>query len=198
MKYVNHMTCAFQDEKVQAAFSEGGHRVYSIYWILVETIAAQIRPESVSVKLTLTWRQWGSKLLSDQRSVRSATQVLHNSSLIVLMDHGKSATIEIPNILKYCDEYSRKVGIKSGHSPAKTPDKLRSVSGFPALPALPDIKDLTATPSAEGSEALAGAPTTSTPPRTKGSCYVVGCQNPQMVKTDGKWYCRTCNPEYSR
>ncbi len=142
MKYINHLTCAFQDEKISAAVSEGGLKVYGAFWVLIEAIAAQIRPESVSVGLTLTWTQWGSRLLVDPRSARKLTSILQKHSVIMLHDLGKSARIEIPNILKYCDEYSRKVGIKSGHSPDSTPDKLRRDSGLPALPALPDKQDL--------------------------------------------------------
>jgi len=218
MKYINHMTTSIEDQKHEALIEKCGLAGYGAYWVIVEKIGAAIRPESVSTSLTLTWRNWARHLRVDD--VRTAKHLIKNMAevgLILLeireigptstLQVGRSgahhrlishrseselATIGVPNILKYGDEYSRKVGIKSG----RTPDKLRSVSGFPALPALPDIKDLTATPPDEGSEALAGAPTTSTTPRKKGSCYVVGCMNTGTVKIDGKWYCRTCDPEY--
>jgi len=142
MKYINHMTCAFQDEKVQAAVAEGGHKVYAAYWILVEAIATQIRPESISVKMTLTWPQWGARLLMDPRLARSSTVILQRACLILVQDHGKSATIEIPNILKYADEYTKRVCQKSGQTPDPTRDKLRTISGAPALPALQALKTL--------------------------------------------------------
>lgn len=146
MKYVNHMTCAFQDEKVQAAVAAGGIKVYAAYWIIVEAISAQIRPESISVKMTLTWQQWGARLLTDVRTVRRIASILQVAALIVLQDSGKSATIEIPNILKYADEYTKRVCQKSGQTPGLTRDKLGTLSGspaLPALPALPDKQDLT-------------------------------------------------------
>ncbi|MDA8178316.1 MAG: hypothetical protein M0T69_02080 [Deltaproteobacteria bacterium] len=141
MKYINHMTCAFQDEKIQAAVAMGGLKVYGAFWVLVEAIGAQIRPESVSVGLTLTWPQWASKLLVDVRIARRIASTLQTCGVILLQDTGKSARIEIPNILKYADEYSRKVGIKSGHSPDTTPDKFRKNSGAPALPAFPALPE---------------------------------------------------------
>lgn len=136
MKYINHLTCAFQDEKMQAAVAAGGLKAYAAYWIILETIGAQIRPESVSTGLTLTWPQWGAKLLVDVRTARKLASILQTAALIMLQDSGKSARIEIPNILKYCDEYSRKIGIKSGQTPDITPDKLRTLSGAPALQTL--------------------------------------------------------------
>jgi len=140
------MTCAFQDEKVQAAVAVGGIKVYAAYWILVEAISAQIRPESISVKMTLTWQQWGARLLTDVRTVRRIASVLQTAALIVLQDSGKSATIEIPNILKYADEYTKRVCQKSGQTPVPSRDNIPRVSGSPALPALPTkekgLKDL--------------------------------------------------------
>ena len=146
MKYVAHMTCAFQDEKIQAAVAEGGIKAYAIYWILIEAIAAQIRPESISVELTLTWVQWGAKLLVDVRTARRIAAILQTCGVILLQDNGKSATIKIPNILKYADEYTKKVCKRSGQNPDSTRDKLGTMSRSPALPALPkekkDLKDL--------------------------------------------------------
>jgi len=146
MKYVAHMTCAFQDEKIQAAVAEGGIKVYAAYWIIIEAIAAQIRPESISVELTLTWQQWGARLGVDPRNCRKLTTILQKVSVILLQDHGKSATIKIPNILKYADEYTKKVCKKSGQTPDTSRDKVGAMSGSPALPDLlkekKDLKDL--------------------------------------------------------
>ena len=146
MKYVAHMTCAFQDEKIQAAVAAGGIKAYAVYWILIEAIAAQIRPESISVELTLTWAQWAGRMGIDPRNARRMTTILHETSVILLQDHGKHATIKIPNILKYADEYTKKVCKKSGQTPDISRDNIPRLSGSPALPALPTkekgLKDL--------------------------------------------------------
>jgi hypothetical protein len=199
MKYVKHLTCAYQDEKVQAAVAKGGLKTYAVYWIILEAIGAQIRPESVSTGLSLTWVQWGAKLLIDPRNARKLTAILHEVGLVRLQDDGNTARIEIPNILKYCDEYSRKVGIKSGHAP----DKLRTVSGTPAFPASQNIKDLREDAPVGGLKAPAGAPEPahpvsppSAPYQGKDKCPEPGCTRRGTKKhSDGRWYCHKHDPD---
>lgn len=194
MKYVNHMSSSVTDEKHEALIEKCGLAGYGAYWIIAETIAAQIRPESRATNLALTWRNWARHLRVNTKSTMFLVRSMSLVGLIFVHEGDEKITIDMPNLLKYADQYTRKVLTRSRHSP----DNVRSDNELPALPALPDIKDLMATPPAEGSEAFAGAPKTSTPPRTKGSCYIVGCQNTGTVKINGKWYCRTCNPEYTR
>jgi hypothetical protein len=168
------MTTSSDDEKHEALIEKCGMAGYGAYWVVVEKIAAQIRPECVSTSLTLSWRNWARHLRVDD--VRTAKYLIKNIAevgLILLeireisptstLPGGQSgarhrsishrseselATIGVPNILKYGDEYTKRVGIKS----RQTPDKLPTVSGSPALPALPavpeeqDLKPIAPTP----------------------------------------------------
>jgi hypothetical protein len=134
MKYINHMTVAGEDEKIQALRDEFGVAGYGAYWLIVEKIAAQIRPESVSINLTLSWKKWGLYLDIRPSLARKMIESMNKVKLITLQSDEKSATIGIPNILKYADEYSKRVGIKAGQCPEKVP----IVSGTPALLALPE------------------------------------------------------------
>jgi hypothetical protein len=110
--------------------------------------------------------------------------------------------VGIPNLPKYADEYTKKVGIKS----RQTRDKVPSESGSPALPALPDIKDLGASAPAGGFEAPAVAPEpalSASPPATpyegKDKCQEPGCTNRGRVRDtlgDGRWKCTRHGPDH--
>ena len=143
MKYVTHLTVAAEDDKHEDLRERMGGGVsglaaYGAYWMVLEKIGAQIRPESVSTSMTKTVSKWSEIAGVKTSWFRKWSRAAHEAGLIRLSENGNKVTIGVPNILKYCDEYSRKLGIKSG----RPPDKLRSDSGTPALPALPDKQDL--------------------------------------------------------
>lgn len=146
MKYINHMTASGDDEKHQALMARVGLRGYGAYWIIAEKIGAQIRPESCDTSMGLTWQRWGNHLGVEGDSARRLIRSMAEVGLIELEEVGKIASVNMPNILKYADEYTKRVGIKSGQTPDTTREKLRKLSGTPALPALPeqkkDLKDL--------------------------------------------------------
>ena len=132
MKYVNHMTIAHDDSKIQALRDKHGLAGYGAYWIIVEKIAAQVRPESPEPELSLSLKKWALHL--DIRPVFAAKLIRTQSELglIRMRSDGEVWTLSIPNILKYADEYSKKVGIKSRLSPDRCPDSV----GNPGLTSL--------------------------------------------------------------
>ena len=137
MKYINHMTSSHDDEKHRAAMDLAGLQAYGAYWIICEKIAAQIRPECVSTSLQLSWKSWASSLQVDPRVARRLVRVIGESRLAIVEETDSGARVNIPNLLKYGDEYTKKVLKKSG----QTPDKLPTISGSPAVPALPAVPD---------------------------------------------------------
>ena len=137
MKYINHMTSSHDDEKHRAAMDVAGLEVYGAYWIVCEKIAAQIRPECVSTSLQLSWKSWASSLQVDPRVARRLVRVMGESKLCIVQETDSGARVDIPNLLKYGDEYTKKVLKRSGHCP----DKVPTLSGTPAVPALPAVPD---------------------------------------------------------
>jgi Domain of unknown function (DUF4373) len=218
MKYVNHMSSSVEDEKHEALIEKCGMEGYGAYWVVAEKIAAQIRPECVSTSLTLSWRNWARHLRGmDVRSVKHIVRTMADVGLILLKikeigctsaskndrsttdrkpiagrSENELVTVDMPNILKYADEYTRKLLTKS----RQTPDKLRSDTGFPAVPALPEQQDLTAGAPLGGSEAPGGSPK---PTRSKSACqHHLGCSKRGTIKSNGRWYCSGHDPEASQ
>lgn len=130
MKYFTHMTASFGDERHQALMDKCGLKGYGAYWVIVEAIAAQITRQSAAVSMQLSWRRWGLRMGIDQRSASHIIRSLNDVGLISLRCDGDLATVTMPNILKYMDEYTKRLGIE-------TPDKLRSKE--PEQPEQPDI-----------------------------------------------------------
>jgi hypothetical protein len=191
VKYLNHMSSSVEDQKHEALIDRAGLAGYGAYWIIAEKIAGQIRPEQVTTFLSLKWRNWARHLHVSTKSAQFLLRCMADARLILLRQDGDLVTIGMPNILKYADEYSRRLGINS----RQTPDKLPSDSGFPALPALPEVQDLRAreaggslwAPPANAPEELEPNPKNYTLPK----CSTVGCQGPATI---GK-KCRKCVSE---
>jgi hypothetical protein len=142
MKYINHMTCAHDDEKMQRLIDLHGMAGYGAYWLITEKIASQIRKESMSTSLRLSYRSWGHSLHVDPRTASKWIRSIGECGLAIVEHDSNGASINIPNLLKYGDEYIKRVGIKSRVSP----DNVGSLSHLLEVPALPkekkDLKDL--------------------------------------------------------
>ncbi len=142
MKYINHMTCAHDDEKMQRLIDLHGMAGYGAYWLIAEVIASQIRKESMSTSIRLSYKSWGHRLHVDPRTASKWVRSLGETGLAIVDHDANSASVDIPNLLKYGDEYIKRVGIKS----RVYPEGIGSLSHLPAVPALPeekkDLKDL--------------------------------------------------------
>ena len=130
MKYINHMTSSCDDEKHSMAIHRAGLAVYGAYWIIVEKIASQIRPESISTTIRVPNELWSSWLRVRSDHAMRLLRTLHDEKLIVCEFINGATSVSVPNILKYGDEYTKRLLPKR----IKTPDTLPTLSGFPAVP----------------------------------------------------------------
>ena len=130
MKYINHMTSSCDDEKHSMAIYKMGLAAYGAYWIIVEKIASQIRPESVSTSIRVPNELWSSWLRTRSDHALRLLRTLHDTKLIVCEFINGYTSVSVPNILKYGDEYTKRLLPKR----TKTPDTLPILSGFPAVP----------------------------------------------------------------
>lgn len=117
MKYFNHLSCAGEDSKVQSVRDEFGLAGYGAYFLILEKIAAQIRKESGSTSMSLALRKWAQHLDMSRSWTLNIIKWCDEVGLWSARVDGDIITIDVPNLLKYADEYSKKVGIKSRHSP---------------------------------------------------------------------------------
>jgi hypothetical protein len=138
VKYINHMTTSVDDDKHVASIEACGLEGYGAYWVIAEKIGAQIRPEQINVWITRSWTKWAQILSVSTRKCHSIIETLSELHLILLVSNEKYAAIGMPNLLKYADEYTKKILRDSGD----ISDIIRRMSSPPALPAFRRNKDL--------------------------------------------------------
>ena len=148
MKYFNHLSCAGEDSKVQKVRDEFGLSGYGAYFLVLEKIASQVRKESGEPSLTLALRKWAQHLDMSRTWTLNVLRWCDEVGLWSLRIDGDDVTVTVPNLLKYADEYSKKVGIKPRHSPDRSPEVVR----FPGSKEVRKIKILSPTPDAGGVE----------------------------------------------
>ena len=125
VRWIKHMTTTADDEKVASYIEiyrkrrglDGALAAYGFWWLLLERIASQIGPGETKYAVTYSWHRWCVHLFSTPKGLRSYLGSLQEVRLIKLHTSGDDATIEIHNLLKYRDEYSK----KSRHKKDKTP-----------------------------------------------------------------------------
>ena len=128
MKWFKHLSMAGEDDFMVHLLDVFGMAGVGMWWSLVERVARGVKdPGDVPVVKTSVnslARKWRVKPRTLMQFVRICEEW---RKLSVFLPDGKANMIEIsfPKILKYTDEWSRKVRSKSGASP----EPVRSESG---------------------------------------------------------------------
>lgn len=138
MRWLKHMTATPDDEKVANLLHNHGPLLYGIWWLVLEKVALMMPPNATEAALTYPIGTWSKVLFIPPNHVKMRLCHIEDEGLLKLSWSGVEGElkascelvgadlkptrcrVEIPNLLKYRDEYSQ----KSGHSP----DRLRSKS----------------------------------------------------------------------
>lgn len=108
MRWFKHMTMAHNDEKMSAVLEEIGPAAYGVYWLIMEDIGAALEKNSNQASMVHSELKWSQIAHSSVRGVRSIIKSLADRHLISVTSVDDRLRIEIPNLLKYRDEYSEK------------------------------------------------------------------------------------------
>ena len=125
MRWFKHQTNARRNRKLIALRDACDRRpleAVGFYWSVLEIVAEEAKNEHAYV--TLSCKRWARELEISQRTLHNYVTKCGESGLISFTRAGDMLTIEIPNLLKYRDEYSRKSG--------QSPDSLRTMSSVRA------------------------------------------------------------------
>jgi len=123
MRWIKHMTRTWDDEKIARLVSEGGIEAYGFYWRMVEIIAAKIEDSSPALCQypVKTWARLCNVLGNRWQRLANLSA---KCGLLTAETFEGLCKVEIPTILKYRDEYSK----KRGRSVAKNPDNIQAIS----------------------------------------------------------------------
>lgn len=110
MRWFKHLTMAHEDFGLSAIAEEMGAEAYGVYWLLLEAVAGPMDKESTRPILTHSDVKWASICHVSVRKFRSIAIRLRELRLIETRSMQNRLLIEVPNLLKYRDEYSKKSG----------------------------------------------------------------------------------------
>jgi len=113
MRWFKHLTGSWHDEKLAAIVAENGLEIYGFWWRILEIIGTQMNG-SESSKCEYSIKVW-SKFsgVSAIKFVKLAG-ILEENNLISIKNCSSKILINVPNLVKYRDEYTRKKDQKSG------------------------------------------------------------------------------------
>lgn len=120
MRWFKHMTASADDEKIAQLMSKTGLEGYGFWWRVVEIVAGKVGGDN-ETSVTFPARKWGNLLELRPDKFRRLAETCRNCGLFELVLSENDITVNIPNILKFRDEWSKR---KAGDS-GETPQRLR-------------------------------------------------------------------------
>jgi hypothetical protein len=111
------MTDASADEKVAHLLARGGLASYGLYWRVLETIGRQIENGSEKCAVSYPISTWAAALQVPPQNVCRRLAVVVAAGLLQMSRIGATVTLSAPNMLKYRDEWQRKLRSRSGVAP---------------------------------------------------------------------------------
>jgi hypothetical protein len=110
------MTDSWVDEKLSEISAEHGLEIYGFWWRLLEIVAKQM-DDSDRTSCSYSDKVWGKFAGISGKKFRKFAGILEEKKLIILKNGNLVTDINIPNLLKFRDEYSAKKSRKSGQNP---------------------------------------------------------------------------------
>jgi hypothetical protein len=129
MRWLKHLSMAHADREVDLIIETAGPVAYGIYWLIVEDIAASMEPGKMEPYAIHSLSKWCALFRLHHRTVTPLLTLLGRKLLnVVPMDDGR-IKIEVPNIMKYKDEYTKKSGPRGRGRAEGDRDRDREQSG---------------------------------------------------------------------
>lgn len=105
MRWFKHLTSSWDDEKVAAIRAEYGLEIYGFWWRILEIIAKQM-DKGPKVKCSYSEKVWASFCGISVKKFKKFSKTLEENDLIISKNCGRGIEIEIPNLVKFRDEYT--------------------------------------------------------------------------------------------
>lgn len=126
MRWFKHMTNSFDDEKLSHLVEMGGFEGYGFWWRMVEIVGAAI-DEKQCTSVTFSIKKWTLLCAIRSPKFKKLCLLCKDCGLIAAHFDDGNATVNIPNILKFKDEWTRKKKADSGVNSGETPEELQRI-----------------------------------------------------------------------
>lgn len=108
------MTDTWDDEKIASVVGDHGLEIYGFWWRLLEIIGKQMDGTGRRCSATYSAKTWGKFAGISAKKFQKFAGILEEKKIISTKNGQNEITVEIPNLLKYRDEWSRRIGRNSG------------------------------------------------------------------------------------
>ena len=122
MRWFKHMTCAYDDEKLSAAVDLLGMEGYGFFWRILEVVAEKL-DETGDCSCTFSSKKWGGFFGFSARKFEKFVRIFAEKRIFSVEFLENSIMVNIPNLLKYKDEWTTKKGRNSGVAPEEVRSK---------------------------------------------------------------------------
>ncbi len=124
MRWFKHMTVSADDEKLSRLKDEFGLEGYGFWWSVTEIVAAKVG-EDAETSVEFSPKKWGNSLGISPKKFRILAEYCANLGLFSIEFFENTIRIDMPNILKYRDEWTERKHKNSGVAREKLPDRAR-------------------------------------------------------------------------
>jgi hypothetical protein len=107
MRWFKHLVNSWDDEKIASIVSEHGLEIYGFWWRILEIIGKQMdaSPKTFCQYSVKTWAKFAG--VSAIKFMKFADK-LEEKKLIILKNHGNELMIDVPNMVKFRDEWTKR------------------------------------------------------------------------------------------
>lgn len=111
MRWFKHLSMAHNDTEMSAVLEELGAEAYGVWWLILEDVASCMDKNSSAAIAIHSDVKWSQICYCSARKLRSIVSRLNEKGLISATSTDNRLQIEVRNLLKYRDEYSKKSGV---------------------------------------------------------------------------------------
>ena len=115
MRWFKHMTASGNDEKLSRLKDKFGLEGYGFWWAVLEIVAEKVG-EDAQTSAEFSLKKWGSLVGVSPKKFRTLAEFCANIELFSIKFDQDLLCIDMPNILKYRDEYTERLHKKSGQN----------------------------------------------------------------------------------
>ena len=106
MKWFKHMVSSYDDEKLSAIIDELGMEGYGFYWRMLEIVAEKLDAKGETY-CQFSAKKWGNFFQFSPKKFQKFVRILAEKRLIFVETTEKLIKVDIPNLLKYQDNYQK-------------------------------------------------------------------------------------------
>ncbi|NHZ84369.1 MAG: hypothetical protein GWP19_00630 [Planctomycetia bacterium] len=126
MRWFKHLTQAHDDQKISAIlYEKNGLELYGLYWLILEMVALEYGEEGKTF-VEFPARKLANIAGISPKKFQKMTETLSNINLFTVEFSNNFVKLDVPNIKKFRDEYSRK---KAKKDEDEKDENVRTISG---------------------------------------------------------------------